>query len=1547
MTGRPPAPTELLGPIAHRNDPSPAPLSWAQERLWFLDQVAPGNPFYNCDVVVRLGAVDAAALQRAFAHVIARHDQLRTAFVDTDDGPRQRLTTTGPLLHLTDLRRVAPERRSGAALALAEQLSRAPFDLAAGNLARATLIREDPEHHLLVLVIHHIVCDGWSLGVLLRDLWACYRAEATGGPPARLAALPISYADYATWQRSWLTGDRLAEQLDHWCTTLAGASDLALPTDRFRPPVPSYRGAFLPVVLPPAVTERVRALAAQEGATTFMVLFAAFACLLGRCAGTDDVLVGAPIANRTRAEVEDVVGFFVNTVALRVSLAGEPTFREVVRRVRDTALEAYRHQDLPFEQVVDRLRPDRDLSRNPLVQVVAQHFQTSPTTDTPASAGVPEAPALARGTAKFDLRLDTWEAGETIRGQFEYALDLFEPSTAEGLLAVLGRLLDWASARPDTPIDDIDLVPPAERGVAERRWNDTRRPYDCGGGIHCLVEQVARSQPGAVAMLEGAQATTYGELWQRSGGVAAALVERGVGRGTAVGVGLERGAALLAAQLGVLRAGGHYVPLDPTYPTDRLQVMLEDSRPALVLTRPGLLDPALGAIAELVDVDVLPPREDAPCLHSEPDDVAYLMYTSGSTGRPKGVLVPQRGIVRLARATDYVHLGPRDVVGLGSNVSFDASTFEVWAALANGALLVALDRDTLLDPASLRARIRETGMTVLFVTTTLWTKVVEDQPDAFATLTTLMTGGSVFDIPAARRMYAAGAPQRFLNMYGPTENSTFSTGHLLAGAPAADRPVPIGRPVSNSTAYVMDDRGRPVPTGMPGELWVGGDGVALGYHERPEQTHERFVPDLFAPGRLAYRTGDRVRRRPDGALEFLGRFDRQVKIRGFRVELAEVENALRTHPLVGDALVLADTDADRGTRLVAYVRPQPDDLADPGHQAGDGGARAREGRTADEELVQQWRDYYEDVLYAPAPDTPATEQPDTEDINGWLSSYTGKPLPRATMREQIDATAALVLEESPRRMLDIGCGSGLIAHRVADAVERYVGTDVAPSVVARLGAVLAARGLGRDRVRVEGGAADELEALGESGFDVVLLNSVVQYFPSAAYLRRVLTAAVAVTAPGGRVVVGDVRFLPLLRAFHASVTATRAPNETRSAFERTVTTRMEQDNELVLAAEFFHDLADRVERVTAVTIDLKHGRADSELTRFRVDVVLRVDGDRPLDPDLTLPWGPGASLGRLASHLRARAPSCLLVPGIPNARLAGEAALLARLTRLGPDDPVGPVEGEGGVDPEAVRDLAREHGYAVHLAPHVGAEPAAFDAMLVRRRPGASAPDVWLPSRGTHRPGAVQSSDPARGNFLRRVVPELRDFALAQLPDHMVPSAWVLVPTFPVDANGKIDVKRLPAPDRAGTASLGAHEAPRTDLERSVARVVAAAVGLDRVGIEEGFFAELGGNSLTATKVVARLRRHLGVEVPVRLVFEHPTVAGLARAIEELRAAPPPAEAAVGHAAGREPNGAGGAGIVDGVNGAPGLNGIDVDRLTDAKVGDLLRLLGSEPVDGR
>jgi amino acid adenylation domain-containing protein len=1537
-------------PIPRRQDRGQAPLSYAQERLWFLDQLAPGNPFYNCDVVLPVGELDPGVLGRALTTIVRRHDQLRCAFVRTEDGPRQVITEAARAsvkLELVDLRRVPPARRQEAAEQTAGRLARQPFDLAAGPLLRAALIRLDPGHHLLVLVIHHIVCDGWSIGVLVRELWACYADELAGRRP-RLVSLPIEYADFAAWQRSWLSGDRLQRQLAYWDAQLAGMRELALPTDRMRPPVPSYRGAYIPLRLPASLVARLRELARAEGATTFMVLFAAFCALLSRYAGTDDVAVGAPIANRHRRELEGVVGFFVNTLVLRVSLAGEPSFRAVVARTRDTALAAYRHQDMPFERLVQHLRPDRDLSRNPLVQVIAQHFQTARSELAGQGGGNGSAPPeLARGTAKFDLRLDTWDAPDGIRGQFEYSLDLFERRTAVSILTAYVRLLQAALADPDRPLAGIDVTSPAERALVIRTFNHTARPYEFGGGVHRAVQGQARARPGAVAIDDGTTRLTYGELWAAAGTVATALRARGLAPGTLVGVALDRGANLVVAQLGILRAGCAYVPLDPGYPPARLAMMLDDSRPAVVVTErrlSGSLPPGAGDVLLLDEPARRAGEPDAGCAAATPEQLAYLMYTSGSTGRPKGVRIPHRGISRLATSTDYVTIGPRDAVGFASNVSFDAATWEIWAALVNGARLVTIDRDTLLTPPAFALRLREGRVTALFITTALFTKVVEEVPDAFATLDTLMIGGSVFDIPAARRMFAAGPPGRFLNMYGPTENTTFSTAHLLTGPPEPDRPVPIGRPIANSTTYVVDASGRPVPVSMPGELWVGGDGVGLGYHERPDLTAARFVPDRFGgrPGALLYRTGDRVRLRHDGAIEFLGRTDRQTKIRGFRVELAEVEAALRAHPNVGDVVVEARRRPTGDPRLVAYVR-----VAGERDPAGGEGHRAAAG---DDELVSQWRRFYDEVLYAladgraqargePGGDADVNAAPRTEDFSGWVSSYTGRPIAADTMREQVGAMVEQVLARRPRRVLDIGCGSGLLAYPLVPHLDRYVGMDFSARAVDTLRRGLAAQGHAPRAVRIERLAADELERLeGEDPFEVVLLNSVVQYFPSAEYLDRVLRAAVECTADGGVVIVGDARLLPLLRAFHTSVAAAQAPDDlTVEALDRRVTSRLEQDNELVLAPAYYHRLAEGLPGVTAVTVELKRGRADSELTRFRADIHLEVGGPPAVAlPSRALRWRAGTDrVEDIERRLRRDAPQALLIQGLPNARLAADHALLQALARARPTAAARAVaeaasRAPAGVHPDDVRALAAPLGYEVRLTCTPGRETETFDVLALRRGPSGRVPRMTFPASVRGRSNAPAATDPRRGNFLRRVVPELREFAAACLPDYMQPSAWVLLHEFPVDANGKVDTARLPPVDDAAAAPVNAHEPPRTELERVIAEVWASVLGLDRVGLRDGFFTELGANSLLATQVISRLRKRLGVEVPLRALFEHPTVQGLAA--QAARLGPPAVDDDLITASSTaDPHG------------SPPDAPIDVNQLSDEGVDALLNRLLAEP----
>lgn len=925
-----------------------APLSFAQERLWFVEQMVPGTPLYNLPVVLRLrGTLDAEALGRAIGEIARRHDTLRTVFAVQDGQPVQVVTPFDETpfarepLPLTDLGRLPARTREETALAQAAEAAGRPFDLSRGPLFGGRLFRVTPTDHVLLLNQHHIISDGWSIGVLFRELGELYGAFAAGRP-SPLDPLGLQYAGYAAAQRRRLAGEYLAGELDHWAARLAGLPPvLDLPGDRPRPPVPTFRGGQVMVRLPPPLVEGLTGLCRRERVTSFMFFLAAYFALLGRYTGAGDLVVGCPIAGRTRTEVEGLIGLFVNTLALRANLADDPPFGELLARVKRAALEAYDHQEVPFERLVAELAPERSLSYHPI-------FQTAFTLDDGRSQA-PRLPGLETElipmptpTSKFDLTLSlTGNPGEATLAA-EYSADLFERDTADRLLGHYRALVESALADPGTRVSRLGLLPEDERRDILGPWARSPRPYPRDRCIHELFEEQARATPEAPALLPQASwrgeepgvapPVTYAELDRRADEVAGRLLARGVGPDTLVGLCAERSLEMIAALLGILKAGGAYLQLDPTYPPERLAFLLEDSRARVVLTQAKLSPGISGAASGRADLLLLdepgPPRpvgspEAAkPRRAPGPDDLAYVVCTSGSTGRPKGVAVPHRAVVRLAKEANYARLTADAVFIQLAPVLFDASTLEIWGPLLNGGRLVLPPPGTpsLVDLGDI---LRRTRVTTVFLTTALFNLMVEGQTQSLAGLRELLFGGETASAPHVRKALAELGGCQLVHVYGPTENTTFTTFRPLAGSDSFGSAVPIGRPIANTSVYVLDRNGEPVPAGVPGELYTGDDGLARGYLGRPDLTAERFVPDPFGekPGGRLYRTGDLVQFLPGGDIEFLGRLDHQVKIRGFRVEPGEIEAALLRHPAVREAVVVAREDRPGERRLVAYVVP--------------------------------------------------------------------------------------------------------------------------------------------------------------------------------------------------------------------------------------------------------------------------------------------------------------------------------------------------------------------------------------------------------------------------------------------------------------------------------------------------------------------------------------------------------------------------------------------------------------------------------------------------
>ncbi len=912
-------------------------LSFAQERLWLADQLGAGTGVYNMPHAVRLrGPLDAEALRGALDAVVARHEPLRTVFEDAEGGPVQRVLPPAPVpLPVSELDGTPEERGAEAERRMREDAAR-PFDLRRGPLLRAALLRLDAGEHVLLLAMHHAASDGWSMGVFFREMTAAYDALTAGREPA-FAPLPITYADYAAWQREQLAGAGMERDLAWWREELEGApAVLELPTDRPRPAVQSFRGARHPIALPAGLVERLRTLARGEEATLFMVLLAGWQLLLARWSGQDDLVVGSPVANRHRAETEGLVGFFVNTLVFRGRLEGDPTFRELLRRARRGTLGAYAHQDLPLEAILDALHVERDPARNPLFQA-ALVLQNAPAHRLEMRGVELDFVEQEGGTAKFDLTLEAFESADGVAGSIEYATDLFDAETVARLAGHFRVLLEGIAADPDARVSALPLTTARERRELVEAWSRSGDPEPRRDCLHRLFEAQAERVPGAVAVEMGDEALTYAELDRRANRLAATLRARGVGPDARVGLCVERSPGMVVAMLAILKAGGAYVPLDPGYPAERLAFLLRDSGARVLVAGEGLAERFGGFGGEVVlvngsteyEVRSTERQESGPSSRTSysvlrtvsPEHLAYVTYTSGSTGEPKGTEVPHRAFPGFFDGVGYARFGEEEVLLQHSSTSWDAAALELWPALATGGRCVLYDGTTPELPR-MAETIRRHGVTTLWLPAALFNVVVDGMPELLEGVRQLVVGGEAVSPAHARRALEAYPGLRLVNGYGPSECTVFSTCWPVP-AGFAGHTVPIGRPVGDRRVYVLDAALEPVPAGVPGELYVGGPAVARGYLGRPGLTAETFVPDPFggASGARLYRSGDRVRWRADGALEFMGRVDRQVKVRGFRVETGEVEAVLARHPAVREAAVVARDDAAGVKRLVAYLVP--------------------------------------------------------------------------------------------------------------------------------------------------------------------------------------------------------------------------------------------------------------------------------------------------------------------------------------------------------------------------------------------------------------------------------------------------------------------------------------------------------------------------------------------------------------------------------------------------------------------------------------------------
>ncbi|WP_437974247.1 amino acid adenylation domain-containing protein [Sorangium sp. So ce295] len=1477
------------------------PLSFAQERMWFLHRLAPESRAYNCFCPFRLaGDIHVPALDRSLRELVRRHEILRTVYTELDGQPVQIVAEDAAFrLEVADLQHLSGEEREAQAEQHLSSEAQRIFDLKRGPVFRAGLLRLGPRDHVLWLHIHHIAVDGWSLEVAYREIAALYDAFCRGAPAA-LPDAPLQYADFASWQREQMTEEVLSELLAGWKQRLLDVPPLLeLPSDHVRPAVQTFRGATLPFQLDPEVGRAVRDLGARNNVTVNMVLLAVFAVLLHRTTQRDDLLVGLPSAGRDRADLEAAIGFFVNVVPIRIDVSGGPSFEELLRRVRDVCLDAYAHDGLPFERLVQELQPERDPSYSPLVQIV---FAPQPPAERELHLGGIEARAIDTDTRKtiFDVSLYAWESAGGVAGMLEYSTDLFERATMERLLSHLFTLLAAATSDPARSVSSMPLLPERERRRLLVDWNDTGADFPRDLCVLDLFEEQAARAPHAAAVVSDRGSLTYGELDRRANQLARRLLELGVAPESLVAICAERSLEMVVGIVGVLKAGAAYLPVDAEIARERLAFLLEDSGAPVLLTQERLADrlpPFAGAVIRLdADWPEMAARDGSPppaC--AGPGDLAYAIYTSGSTGRPKGVLVEHRSLMNLvAWHVRRFAVTSADRATLVASPGFDASVWELWPYLCAGACLFIPGEPLRRSPDELKAWLLARGITVSFLPTPVAEELLRLDWPASVALRYLLTGGDKL-----RVWPGAGLPFEVVNNYGPTEGTVVATSCVVSRArPSSGAATPdpsIGRPIDNMRVYLLDPLGELVPVGVPGELYLGGAGVARGYLNRPELNEARFLPDRFTdePDARMYRTGDRARWLADGNIEFLGRVDNQVKIRGYRIELGEIEAVLREHPAVEEAVVVAREDAPGNKRLVAYVIPRLDD-----------GGAADQAPALQAEHVSAWQALY-DGTYGKAGDgvDPGFN------ITGWNSSYTGEPIDAGAMRAWRDHTVERILSFQPRRAWEIGCGTGLLLLQLAPQCAAYLGTDFSEKAITLLRPELARGTL--SHVSLQRREANDFSGVEPGSFDVIVLNSIVQYFPSADYLRSVIEGAVRAAAPGGVVFLGDIRSLPLLEAFHTSVQLHRAPAGVTSAelFARARRAALGEE-ELVLAPEFFHALTGQVPGVEHVECWLKRGSGADEMTRFRYDVVLHVGvAPEPIAIGRSLDWAASEGLAGVERALREGGSGALLVPGIPNARVYADVVAASRLREGGGAEldraELAARSAAAAVEPEALWALGARLGCSVRITASRTSGPGCMDVLfersveraVERSKGGAPRPRAWVQARpGETSPARSLANSPLRRQKARVMPQGLRELAAAKLPDYMVPAAFVKLDALPLTANGKVDIGALPADDRARPEPRAEPPAPASNIEVIVSEIWRQVLGIDEVGLDDPFF-EIGGHSLLLARVRAGIRARLGEDVPLMELFQYPTIRSLSARLKRGSRAAAPGE---GAASGRE-----------------------------------------------
>lgn len=1447
------------------------PLSFGQERLWFTDRLE-GSVQYHMPAVIRLrGDLDKEALSGALKTIVQRHEAVRSIYIEKDDQVFQQVKDWKSWqLQVLDGNNLSGDE--AALHKLKQDLIYEPFNLAKDYLFRATLIHLSHNEYILLVVMHHIASDGWSRTVLVKEIVELYSALHEHRA-AQLPQISLQYADYAVWQRNYLRGKVLEQKIDYWKKNLEGTIPLQLPLDYVRPSVWTSKGSVEISHINKEQAGKLLELSRKNHATLFMTLMSLIKVLLYRLSGQHDICVGSPIAGRQQKELEGLIGFFVNTLALRSTVNGEQTFLELLRQVRNTTLNAYDNQDVPFERIVDELSIERDISRNPIFQVMFILMNT------------PEIPRFDIGglelsrevsevtSAKFDLQIQMTEVSDGLYLSVEYCTDLFKRDSILRFISYFKELITAVIEQPEQKVGQLNLLSEAEKSLLLHEYNGPVRNYPLNHNVVRQFEDHVAQTPDAVAAVFEDSVLTYAQLNKRANQLAWYLKSKGVTAEKSVPICLERSPEMLIGIWGVLKSGGAYVPVDPEYPADRISYMITDTGAGWVLcNRESASVPGNSGSFEKIVIDQLPEGENPewdrnPDTEISQDQLAYIIYTSGSTGIPKGVMNQHNALAnQMFWAQEFFPLTPEDAVLQKTTYCFDVSIWELIRPLTAGSRIVFAKPGGQKDPEYLKDLIDREQVTVAhFVSSMLGVFLPEVKPHECKSLKQVLCSGEALKLNHVQLFREKLPHVEMHNLYGPTEAAIHVTRWQAPQNIGQLEIVPIGKPSANTSMLILDENGQLAPIGGLGEIHIGGIQVARGYLNLPELTGEKFIPDPFSeiPGARLYRTGDVGRWSSDRDIEYMGRIDDQVKIRGFRVELGEVENAINRLPAVQESCVVLKQDTEGINKLVAYYIPDP------------GLVREKEG-VLYPDRVANWKILYETEYEQ----TEVMDSVDAEfNIVGWVDSFTGNAISEQDMKGWVDEIVHTILKTGPKNVLEIGCGTGLIYFQLAGKVKKYIGTDFSATSVQQIRNQIQKGLKDYGPTELQVCAAHEVKVNRKDQIDTVVINSVVQYFPSQSYLTEVISNCISLLNGKGQIIIGDVRDLRLLPRFKERLQLQKMQN---TAGIREFNWAVEQDllneEELCIAPEYFLSLKNKHPQISHIELLWKSVSFSNELSRYRYTAILSIgDETPPVHVDFNT-WKLNQSAAE-ALDVMQKGSEYIAFKDVPNYRLVKEhniAVAVSGATGLHVSDIVQASEHD---DPEAEQisrliAKAQEYGYRYKL--YLDEDPFKINLVLHKKDIAISAESIYSEAKG---PGGGETTNIPLFNDIRQVLQkEMKQMLDTSVPEYMIPSELIALRKIPITPNGKADKRFLSEREERLISKLN-YQPPSGELQTDLVHIWEQLLGMDRIGVEDSFF-DLGGHSLLVIRLISAMRSKLGIELAIKDVFLNPTISRLSAFIE-------------------------------------------------------------------